>query len=83
MRLAESTIRGKDSPDRQKARGWDGRFARTECCSAARWDAQNITELDQGQDRHPALLVNLMLVDHRRDPLAEGIDVEEAIAGRC
>jgi hypothetical protein len=35
----------KDSPDRQRARGWDGRFARTKCCSAAGWDAQNITEL--------------------------------------
>jgi hypothetical protein len=46
MRLAESTIRGKDSPDRQKARGWDGRFARTECCSAARWNAQNIAKLE-------------------------------------
>jgi hypothetical protein len=45
---------------------------------------QNITELDQGRDRHPALLVNLMLAeDHRRDPPAEGIDVEGAIAGRC
>ena len=30
MQFAESTIRGKDSPDRQKARDWDGRFARTE-----------------------------------------------------
>jgi hypothetical protein len=29
MQFAESTIRGKDSPDRQKARDWDGRFART------------------------------------------------------
>ena len=35
----------KDSPDRQRARGWDGRFARTECCSAAGWDAQNIPKL--------------------------------------
>jgi hypothetical protein len=52
MRFAESTIREKNSPDRQEARGWDGRFARTECCSAARWDAQNITKLDQYQDRH-------------------------------
>src|SRR5882672_8605057 len=40
MRFAESTIREKDSPDRQKARGWDGRFATTECCSAAHRDAQ-------------------------------------------
>jgi hypothetical protein len=35
----------KDSPDRQTARGRDGRFARTECCSAAGSDAQNITKL--------------------------------------
>ncbi len=75
MRFAESTIREKDSPDRQKARGWDGRFARTGCCSAARWDAQNITKLDQDHDRHPALHVDLMLVDHRQDLLTDGIDV--------
>ena len=65
----------KDSLDRQKARGWDGRFARAECCSAARWDAQNVTKLDQDQDRHPALRVDLMLVDRRQDLLTEGIDV--------
>jgi hypothetical protein len=70
MQFAESTIRGKDSPDRQKARGWDGRFARTECCSAERWDAQNITELDQVRTVIRPCSFNLMPVDHRRDLLA-------------
>jgi len=33
------------------------------------------TKLDQGQDHHSASHVDLMLVDHRLDLLAEGIDV--------
>jgi hypothetical protein len=36
----------KDSPDRQKARGRDGRFARAKCCSAARWASSPRTPAD-------------------------------------
>jgi hypothetical protein len=37
----------KDSPDRQKAGGRDGRFARaTKCCSAARWASSPRTPAD-------------------------------------
>ncbi len=37
---------GKDSPDRQKAGGRDGRFARAKCCSAARWASSPRTPAD-------------------------------------
>ena len=56
----------------KRREGSDGRFAGTECCSAARWDAQNIVTINRAKvayllDHHPALHVDLMLVDHRQD----------------